>query len=130
MDCYADPYVGDSSLLLDGRLVATAASDLDGDGSADLAVELVTRPGGRGAFYTVHWLVGTAGSGRHIASTFVGDRIRVQSVEIKGTVVTVRLLDRHIRETFDAEPSLAVVRRFALRSGEFSEAGALGMAPI
>ena len=113
---FAEPYIEGSSLLLNVTLNSAVSSDLDGCGNADLAAVLVTRPGGSEAFYTVHALVGRGGWARHVGSAFLGDRIHVQFVRIDGALITLRLLDRRLRESFAADPSLEVIRRFALRS--------------
>ena len=45
----------------------------------------------------------------------------MQSVRIDGGRITVRLLDRHVRESFAVEPGVAVIRRFALRGGALAK---------
>ena len=100
---------------------AVAADDLDQDGGTDLAAVVVFRPGGTGAFHELHVLVGRGGRSQDAGSALPGDRIRVKSVSIDDALITVRLLDRRDGESYAAAPSVAVIRRFALRGGSLAE---------
>ena len=92
------------SFPLRARLEAVAAGDLDQDGGADLAAVVVFRPGGTGAFYELHALVGFDGLPQDAGSAQLGDRIRVESLSIDHALITVRLLDLRDGESYAAEP--------------------------
>ena len=121
---FEEQYEQRSAAMLVVQLVAAAAGDLGSDGCDDLAAVLVTRPGGTGVFVTLHALLARGGEPRHADQVLLGDRIRAQSVRIEDGIVKVRLLVRHDREPFAAEPSVAVVRRFALDGGALTPVSA------
>ena len=101
-----------------------AAGDLDGRGGEDAAAITVERPGGSGAFYFVHALVAGEDGLRDAGAILLGDRIRVEGVSIHDGVITVALLDRPSDAAMASEPTVAVIRRFALEDGALAELNA------
>ena len=87
----------------------------------DLAAVVVFRPGGTGAFYELHALVGRDGRPQDAGSALLGDRIRVESLSIDNARITVRLLDRRDDESYAAVPSVIFIRRFELLDGALAE---------
>ena len=103
------------------RLGLWAAGDLDGQGGEDAAAITVEQPGGSGTFHFVHALVAGEGGLRDAGTVLLGDRIRVESVAIRGGVIMVALLDRAPGAAMSSEPDVAVIRRFALEDGTLVE---------
>ena len=101
-----------------------AAGDLDGRGGEDAAAITVERPGGSGAFYFVHALTAGEDGLRDAGAILLGDRIRVEGVSIHDGVITVALLDRASDAAMSSEPTVAVIRRFALEDGALVEQNA------
>ena len=121
---FTEPVGEGSASRLTVDLEAVEGGDLDGDGRTDIAAVLVTRPGGSGVFSVVHALLWRAGEASPAGSALLGDRIRLQSVRIEGSIITVRLLDRHERQPYADEPTVPVVRQFAVRDGLLAELAA------
>ncbi len=68
-----------------------AFGDLKGDGPDDAAVVLAQDLGGSGTFMTLAAVISDQGIPRYQAGTSLGDRVKVQSVVIKGGVILVTL---------------------------------------
>ena len=69
-----------------------AFGDANADGLDDAAVVLVASGGGSGTFYTLAIVVNNSGNPIHVYSASLGDRIRVESLEIAEYVITVRMM--------------------------------------
>ena len=69
-----------------------AFGDLNGDGLSDAAVILVPNPGGSGTFYTLEAVVNDDGLPKPIASTLLGDRIKINAVTLQAGKVTVDMV--------------------------------------
>ncbi|RNC69339.1 MAG: hypothetical protein ED859_07595 [Desulfuromonadales bacterium] len=69
-----------------------ATGDLNSDGDPDAVVVLISDPGGSGTFYELAAVVNDQGKPRHIASTLLGDRVRVVSLSIHSGVIRATLL--------------------------------------
>ena len=70
-----------------------AVADLDGDGVDELAVLLVAETGGSGTFVYLAVIPGRPAAGTAATATFVGDRVRVESLAIDGTEIHAELRD-------------------------------------
>ena len=111
--------IADSSSQNTVRLGPQVAyGDLDGTGTQDAAVILLADSGGSGTFTYLAAVLDQAGTLKPVASVFIGDRIIVQSVEVKGGKILVRWLDRTPSEPMSAPPSLETTRSYAVREGE------------
>ena len=118
------PAAPDSAAELVIQLGKWAAGDLDGRGGEDAAAVTVEQPGGSGTFYFVHALVAGEDGLRDAGAVLLGDRIRVEGVSIHDGVITVALLDRAPDAAMASEPTVAVIRRFALEDGALAEQNA------
>lgn len=115
------PVAPGSSAELVIRLGKWAAGGLDGRGGEDAAAIIIEEPGGSGTFYFVHALTAGEDGLRDAGVALLGDRIRVQGVSIHDGVITVALLDRAPDQGMSLEPTVAVIRRFALEGGALVE---------
>ena len=87
--------------------------DVNADTLDDAAVVLVASGGGSGTFYTLAIIINRLGNPYHIHSANLGDRIRVESLEIADYVITVRML-AHGEGDAMCCPTQAEVRRYNL----------------
>jgi basic membrane protein A len=71
---------------------SVAFGDLDGDGRADAVVVLITDPGGSGTFYDLVSVLEKQGEPVPVASTFLGDRIELESLRIENGQVIVDMV--------------------------------------
>ncbi|MDE2994639.1 MAG: META domain-containing protein [Chloroflexota bacterium] len=69
-----------------------AFGDLNDDGDADAAVVLIADPGGSGTFRHVAAVINEGGEPRHVASAFLGDRVKVESLAIQDGEIVVQLI--------------------------------------
>lgn len=69
-----------------------AFGDLNGDGVEDAAVVLTYNGGGSGTFYSLLAVRNENGAPVHIASFGIGDRVRLNALEIAAGVITVRMV--------------------------------------
>ena len=82
--------------------------DLDGKGQEDAALFLVWNPGGSGIFY--YYVAAALNGNGHYRGTkavFLGDRIALQTIEIRNGVVVVNYADRRLQEGKTAPRLLA-----------------------
>ena len=80
-----------TTILLSDKI---ALGDLNNDGKPDAAVVLIIDTGGSGTFRELAVLRNRGGKPVHIASTLLGDRIRVNSIAITSGAIVVDLI-RH-----------------------------------
>ena len=78
---------------------AMAWGDLDGDGSQDAVVVLVSNTGGSSAFYHLQAVLNQNGQPRPVASTLLGDRVKIEAMDITSGVITVDLLTRATQDS-------------------------------
>lgn len=69
-----------------------AFGDLNGDGAADAAVVLTANTGGSGIFRHLAAVVNEQGQPQHVASVFLGDRVRIASLEIEDGRIVVGII--------------------------------------
>jgi heat shock protein HslJ len=69
-----------------------AFGDLNGDGAGDAAVILAASGGGSGTFITLEVLRNDNGAPHHVATVQLGDRTRIESIEIDAGLLTLRML--------------------------------------
>ena len=69
-----------------------AFGDLNGDDIADAAVVLIADPGGSGTFRHVAAVVNEGGQPRHVASAFLGDRVKIESLTIEAGQIVAQLV--------------------------------------
>jgi hypothetical protein len=91
-----------------------ALGDLNGDGAEDAAVILVSNPGGSGTFYELAAVIKSNGNPQHAASAFLGDRVKVQEVDISSGKIVVKMVI-HKRTDPMCCPSLKVEQEYGLR---------------
>jgi hypothetical protein len=109
---------------VDRRIVISLADavgfgDLNGDGVGDAAVVLVTNAGG-GIFYDLAVVINEGGTPKNVASTFLGDRIKIDSISVEAQRVIVNVI------THDADdptccPTLKMTRIYHLEDGALVE---------
>ena len=90
--------------------------DVNADTLDDAAVVLEASGGGSGTFYTLAIIINRLGNPYHIHSANLGDRIRVESLEIADYVITVRMLAHGEGDALCC-PTQAEVRRYNLGFG-------------
>ena len=98
------------------RLTSAAAAfgDLDGDQVADAAVAVAIDPGGSGTFIHLLALLDRAGAPVQAGRAFLGDRVRVEHLAIRGGQVLVTMLAHGPGEPACC-PATRVRRAFALQ---------------
>ena len=90
-----------------------ALGDLNGDEVEDAAVVLISDPGGSGTFYELVAVINSKGKPQHAASVFLGDRLKVEEVDISSGQIVVKMV---IHQPSDPRccPSLKVEQKYAL----------------
>jgi hypothetical protein len=86
-------------------------------GQAVTAVILVTDPGGSGTFYDLAVVAERDGKATHVASTFLGDRVQIQSFAIVGGEIVVEMIRQGDNDPMCC-PSEHVVLTYALEGDE------------
>jgi putative hemolysin len=103
--------------LVQVGLGKTAAGDLNGDGANDAAAELWANTGGSGVFEYLVALLDQGGSLRQSAATLLGDRVKVQSMEVQGGgKIVISLLAPKDSDPACC-PSQLVTRTYELKDG-------------
>jgi len=99
------------------KLSSLATSgDLDGDGTADVAIVLTNSPGGTGTFFYVASFLSTARGATPVA-VLVGDRISIQSIAVRDGELSVNYLTRPDTAPLAATPSVAARKVFVASGG-------------
>jgi len=91
--------------------------ELNGDGAEDAAVILVSNPGGSGTFYELAAVINNRGKAKHAASVFLGDRVKLEEVDISSGKIVVKMVI-HKRNDPMCCPSLKVEQKYALQGDE------------
>ena len=91
-----------------------AFGDLNGDGINDAAVVLVADPGGSGTFLHLAVVFEENEMPRHVATEFLGDRVKVKSVSIKAGEIAVEMIKHDPNDPMCC-PTLGVAQKYALQ---------------
>jgi len=97
-----------------------AFGDLDGDGSDDVAVVLVTDPGGSGTFFDLAVLSERGGDPINVASTALGDRVDLRSLTVENGRITADMVTHGPNDPMCC-PSLRQVVAYQLRGNALVE---------
>ena len=90
--------------------------DLDGDGNPDAAVLIFSNSGGSGTFVDLAAVLQSPDGPRHAASALLGDRVKVQSIDIENGIISVRMLTHGADDPMCC-PTLEVTRQYQLQPG-------------
>ncbi len=115
---YKEKIVPDSATELVIKLSDKIAfGDLNGDGAEDAAVILISDPGGSGTFYELAAVINSGGKANHAASAFLGDRVKVEEIDISSGQIVVKMV---IHERTDPMccPSLEVEQKYEIQGDE------------
>ncbi len=92
-----------------------AYGDLDDRSGA--AVVLVTDPGGSGTFFDLAVVVSQSGQAANVATTNLGDRVRINSVTIENDEIIVDMVAHAPNDPLCC-PTLRVINRFGLQGDQ------------
>lgn len=98
-----------------------ALGDLNGDGLEDLASVVVQNSEGSGSFYYLVAALNRRDGYRGMDGVFLGDRIKIESVNIVDGRVEVRFLDRKDGAPMSTEPTVEVIKYFKVDDRELKE---------
>jgi uncharacterized membrane protein len=97
-----------------------AFGDLDGNGSKDAAVVLVTDPGGSGTFFDLAVLSEREGAPENVASQALGDRVDLRQLTIEGGRIIVDMVTHGPNDPMCC-PSLHEIVTFELEGESLTE---------
>lgn len=97
-----------------------AFGDVDGDGSVDAVLVLLAEGGGSGTFTYLAAVLNRAGGPRVPDALFLGDRIRVESLEIGNQLIRLTILDRRPDESLSDPPTVRKSLYFRLAGGKLT----------
>ena len=92
------------------------------DGQQVAAVVLVTNPGGSGTFYDLAWVAREDGQAVNIATTLLGDRVKINSLAIENGEIIVDMIASGPDDPMCC-PTQEVERTYALRGSEIVQTG-------
>jgi len=98
-----------------------AVGDLNGDQKKDTAFLLTQNNGGSGTFYYLVAALTTDNGYQGLNGVLLGDRIKPVTVDIKNGQITVEYLDRKISDPMTAEPTVDVIKQFAVVNNQLVE---------
>ncbi len=108
-------------LRLNATLMDSVAyGDLDGDSTDEAVVVLVADTGGSGVFHYLAAISCRNGSATHIASAFMGDRVKVKRLSVGLETVVVDLIAHGENEALCC-PTERVSRRYRLDGRRLAE---------
>jgi hypothetical protein len=90
--------------------------DMNNDKKEDAAVILMQSGGGSGVFSYLAGFVSGPIAYKGTNAVFIGDRIQVKSVSIKGAKITITYLDRKDNEPYAADPTVLTTKTFTFSS--------------
>ncbi|MES2216761.1 MAG: hypothetical protein V4481_05730, partial [Patescibacteria group bacterium] len=90
--------------------------DLNNDGKEDTALILVQSGGGSGTFFNLAAYVSGPISYKGTNAVFIGDRVQIESIAIKGKRITLTYLDRKDNEPFAADPTVETTKTYLYSS--------------
>jgi hypothetical protein len=105
-------------VVLPRRLVA--GGDMDGDGVLDAAVILVANTGGSGVFHELCVVLNRNGSPEQVATTGLGDRVRIESFQIEAGEVALEMVVHGPSDPMCC-PTQREHRRYRLEEGRLRE---------
>lgn len=105
---------GSATIAKTTLLSGPAFADLNGDNIKDAVVILRDEPGGSGLFYHIAVVLSGAEKSQATNSIFLGDRIRIQSISIDSSVISVVILERKPNEPFSVVPSVVQTLTFKI----------------
>jgi hypothetical protein len=91
-----------------------AIGDLNGDGVDDAAVVLVADPGGSGTFYTLEAVINQNGAPNHVATEFLGDRVKLNSISIESGEILVDMITHGPNDPMCC-PTLEATQKYKLQ---------------
>jgi heat shock protein HslJ len=94
-----------------------AFGDLNGDGAEDAVVVLITDPGGSGAFRHLGLVINKKGSPQHVASQWLGDRVKVKSLSVRSGEIVVQMMTHGPRDPMCC-PTFQVTQNYILQEGK------------
>jgi hypothetical protein len=94
-----------------------AVGDLNGDGVQDAAVILASNTGGSGVFHDLYAVLNQAGQAKPVASTALGDRVKINAIAIQGSEIVVDMLTQGPKDPM-SNPTLAVTRKYKLQGDQ------------
>jgi uncharacterized membrane protein/heat shock protein HslJ len=94
-----------------------AFGDLNGDGAEDAAVVLITDPGGSGTFRHLSVVINEKGSPQHVASQWLGDRVKVKSLSVRSGEIVVQMMTHGPRDPMCC-PTFQVTQNYILQEGK------------
>jgi hypothetical protein len=107
----------DSTASVTVDLIRSARGDLNGDGIEDGLALLAVDTGGSGTFLYLVAIINQAGELQQAADLFLGDRVDVQSMEIKDGSIQVPMLT-HAPDDPQCCPSLEETRQYRLENNQ------------
>jgi hypothetical protein len=90
--------------------------DLNNDGKEDAVVVLMQSGGGSGTFFSIAGYVSGPVGYKGTGAAFIGDRIDIKTISVKGKNITVTYLGRRDDEPFSAEPTILTTKTFTYSS--------------
>ncbi len=119
---YEAPAAAGSAISITVRLIDqwVAYGDLNGDGAADAAVILAESGGGSGTFFRLAAVLNAGGRPGEIVALTLGDRVKINSVAIRGGEISVALITHGPKDPACC-PSLATTQKYRLVAGKLVE---------
>jgi heat shock protein HslJ len=114
---YSEPAAQDSAAEIHVMLSEHRADGVLEDASQAAAVILVTSTGGSGTFYDLALVLDLDGQPIHFASTFLGDRVQINSLDFEGGALLVDMVTQGPEDPFCC-PTQHVLQRYVLEEGE------------
>jgi heat shock protein HslJ len=100
-------------VILSDRMAFGYASD----GQPLAAIILITDPGGSGTFYYLSAVVQQNGKPVNVATTLLGDRVKINSLAVEGGEIVVDMVTQGPDDPFCC-PTQRVVQKYALRGDQ------------
>lgn len=98
-----------------------AYGDINRDGKEDAGVFLIRYGAGTGSFTYLAVFASGPVTYRGSETFFLGDRIIVESIDIKNGIIEISYLDRAPNEPLVKEPTLLVTKKFRYANGKLVE---------
>ena len=111
---YREQIMPDSATEIVVSLLDPPAYGQQSDREPAAAVILVTNPGGSGTFYDLALVVDRDGEPQNIASTQLGDRIKINALSFQDGAILVDMITQGPDDPYCC-PTLQVLRRYELQ---------------